>query len=417
MSRHENPRIALGLITRDFKCSGPIIAFLENASRHGHVVDRVIVSYSHDKDDSVAADVAERVPLDLLRASGSRRLQEQMDRVGVPPSSVHDLLEVPDGGRGGEIPYGAYRNAVLIRALLEEIDYLLFFDTDVEPRVLTELEGGTPTWQEVDFVGRHMDSLARKEVSATTSEYSGYYIIPPLSFPGLGELLNGLGKGMAMEYMADCREHQCLNLGPASAGVPRLTDKPLGGNLGLSLRQAWQLGPFFSTTYKFGGVTVKGRGEDTLLGQSISASEALIMDVDLRVFHNTYAGFPHVPDVRKQSIRDRFYWACLGWIGRNPFLSWYLDQVGKLETDWRSEILLQRVGLEVGGEKAAEHLGDPRFAELADALEASLAGLPDAIRRYRRLIEGWQALLGAIGRGHPPSEQDEDDLGHLPLAS
>lgn len=417
MNKQEQSTIALGLITRDFCDPQPIMSFLDNASRHGHVVDRIIVSYSHDKDETTVGEVEERIPVDLLRASDSGVLRRQMDRAGVPTTCIRDLLDVPDGGQDGEVPYGAYRNTVLFRALLEEIDYLLFFDTDVEPRVLTHVEGAKAEWQEVDFVGRHMHSLSKKGVSATTSEYSGYYIIPPMSFPGLRELLTGLGKGLAMEYMEDCRDHQCLNLGPVCPGQSKLTDKPLGGNLGLSLGQAWRLAPFYSTIYKYSGMTVKGRGEDTLLGQSISASNGRIIDVDLRVFHDTYEGFPNVPDVRKDSVRDRFYRACLGWIGRNPFLSWYLDQVGHLKRDWRTEITLQRAGLEVGGEKAAEHLDDPRFGDLAVAFEASLAALPDAINRYRRLREGWQTLLHAIGRDQPPNEQEDDDLRNLPLAS
>jgi hypothetical protein len=238
-----------------------------------------------------------------------------------------------------------------------------------------------------------------------------------MSFSGLGELLTGLGKGMAVEYMDDCHEHQCLNLAPESPGLPKPTIKPLGGNLGLDLRQASRLAPFYSTVYTFNNMTIKGRGEDTLLGQAISVSSGQIMDVDLRVFHHTYEGFPAVPDIRRKSVRDRFYLACLGWIGRNPFLSWYLDQFGKLETDRRSETTMQRIGLEIGGEKAAAHLKDPRFKDLISAFEASSQALPDAIERYRRLMHGWQVLLDAIDREQPAREAEDIDVGDLRLAS
>ena len=164
-------------------------------------------------------------------------------------------------------------------------------------------------------------------------------------------------------------------------------------------------------------MTVKGRGEDTLLGQAVSASKGLVMDVDLRIFHNTYDGFPDVPDIRRKSIRDRFYGACLGWIGRNPFLSWYLDQMGHLKTDLRSETTLQRIGLEIGGEKTAAYLQDSRFMRLPAAFEASFAGLPDAIDRYERLIQGWGVLLGAIGRDRPPTELEDSEVSELRLAS
>lgn len=417
MSKSTQSTIALGMITQHFDDPQPILLFLENARRYGHVIDRVIVAYSHNKDESSVAEVENQIPLDLLLVSDLHALRDQMRQAGLTTKATKDLLDLPDGGEEGEVPYGAYRNAVLFKALLDGIDHLLFFDTDVEPRVLTDLDGINAKWQEIDFVGSHMRSLTKENVSATTSEYSGYYILPPMAFPGLGELLTGLGKGMALEYMEDCHEHRCLNLGPVSPGFPRPTNKPLGGNLGLDLRKAWRLAPFYSTLYTFSGMTVKGRGEDTLLGQTISASNGQIMDVDLRIFHHTYEGFPREPDIRRKSIRDRFYRACLGWIGRNPFLIWYLDQLGKLETDLRSEATMQRIGLEIGGEKAAIYLKDPRFKQLSTAFEASFKALPESIDRYQRLMQGWQDLLRAIGRERPPSEVGNTDARNLRLAS
>ena len=163
--------------------------------------------------------------------------------------------------------------------------------------------------------------------------------------------------------------------------------------------------------------TIKGRGEDTLLGQAIKASNGEIMDIDLPIFHDTYDGFPEVPDIHQKPILDRFYWACLGWIGRNPFLSWYLDQAGLLKTDLRSETTLQRIGLEIGGEQAAAFLRDPRFKRLNEAFEASSSCLPDSIHRYNRLMNGWQMLLQALGRDQPPADVEESEVNNLQLAS
>jgi hypothetical protein len=410
-------KIALGLITRNFDDPIPIIRFLQNAKSHGHTIDRVIVAYSHSRDETVLEDLQETVEIDLICVHRTDRLRKQMRLRGISPEAIEGMLAVPSWGRHREVPYGAYRNAVLFAALMADIDFLLFFDTDVEPRVLTGLEGTQAHWQEIDFVGTHLRSLVDEEVSATTSEYSGYYIIPPVTFPGMGDFLVGLGKGMALEYMEECNEHQCLNLGPITPGEPKPTDKPLGGNLGLDLRQAWRLAPFFSTIYSYSGLTVKGRGEDTLLGPAISNSGGRILDVDLWVFHDTYERFPVVPDIRRKPIRDRFYWACLGWIGRNPFLGWYLDRIGYLKTELQSETTLQRIGLEVGGEAAADHLQDARFKHLATAYEAAFAALPGTIDRYQRLIQGWQVLLQAIGRDRPPSELREAEEQDIRQAS
>jgi len=406
MSTIGNNKIALGLITRHLNDPAAILRFVENAEKFGHRLDRVIVAYSHGVDPETVATVEESINMTVVKASGDDNLRSRLLSKGLSAVEVDGLLDVPSWSLHQEVPYGAYRNAVLIEALLGGLDYLLFFDTDVRPVVLTALRGDTPVWQEIDFVGTHMASLSKAHVAVTTSEYSGYYIIPPMSFDGLGDLLFGLGKGMALEYLEDCHEHGCLNLGPASPGPPVPTDKPLGGNLGLSLDEPRRLAPFFSTIYTTQGACIMSRGEDTLLGQTLSGFDGRIIDVDLRIFHDTYDDFPHAPDIRRKPVIDRFYRACLGWIGRNPFMSWYLDRLGRLETSLKAEINIQKLGLSVGGEKVAEFLDDPRFAKLPLAFEDSYEALPQAIDRYKRLMYGWEALLTSLEPAIAPRVDD-----------
>ncbi|MEA1977211.1 MAG: hypothetical protein U9N80_04865 [Chloroflexota bacterium] len=249
MSTLGSSKIALGLITRYFNDPMPILRFLDNAMKFGHHIDQVIVAYSHGISQEAVVAVEERTGITVVEAYGDAHMRSRLLFAGLSADEVDGLLDVPGWPRSQEVPYGAYRNAVLIQALLDGLDFLLFFDTDVQPLVLTAIEGEKPVWQEIDFVGTHMLSLSEEHVIVTTSEYSGYYIIPPMSFNGLSDLLFGLGKGMALEYMEDCHNHGCLNLGPASPGPPTPTFKPLGGNLGLSLDSPRRLAPFFSTIY------------------------------------------------------------------------------------------------------------------------------------------------------------------------
>jgi hypothetical protein len=111
----------------------------------------------------------------------------------------------------------------------------------------------------------------------------------------------------------------------------------------------------------------------------------------------------------RRKIRDRFHRACLGWIGRNPFLTWFLESAGRLGTDFETAIARQREGLSVGGPRAARALDDERFECLPSALDVSLAKLPEMIERYERLMNGWAALLDALGwvaEGAPVGEED-----------
>jgi hypothetical protein len=396
MKHSTKSKVALGLITRRLNDPAPILRFLNNARQHGHVIDRFIVAYSHGFDESTVARLRREVPVDVVRAHGDAGLKERLFTLGLSRGEIEGLLDVPSWSSHREVPYGAYRNAVLARALMTGMDYLLYFDTDIQPRVLAASVAGEPSWHEVDFVGQHLAHLTRPNVAATSSDYSGYYIIPPMNFDGLEDLLVGVGKDMALEYLANCDEHGCLNLGPQQPGLPALTDKVLGGNLGLSLDAPRRLAPFFSTTYATGQQCILGRGEDTLLGQAVLQSEGLALDIDLRVFHDTFDDFPHLPDVRRQEVRDRFFRACLGWIGRNPFLTWFQAQAGLLDTSFDETIARQRESLVVGGASAAQCLDDPRFAHLLDALADSLAALPDMIARYQRLMGSWSVLIGHL---------------------
>lgn len=399
MVDHRHLKVAYGVIMRALHDPAPIERFLDNADSHRHPIDRVIVATSHGVDERAVEILKRRTNLNLVRALGDEELVRKLENGGVSPGHARQLLGSPDWDSRSEVPYGAYRNAVLIEAVLEGMDYLLYFDSDVYPRVLTDLSEGQCTWQEIDFVDSHLKTLSRSDVLVTTSDYSGYYIIPPLQFDGLKAFLFGLGKGMALEYMEECQNHSCLILGPDLPSEPRPTNKPLGGNLGLSLDRLDELAPFFSVVYDYDGLCIKGRGEDTLLGQALRDTEGAMQDIDLRVFHETYIDFPRFPDVQREPIRDRFYNACLGWIGRNPFMTWFLDQAGSLEKGFREEIGQQRRGLKSGGRQAAIALDDARFAKLADAFEASYAMLPDAIDRYMRLVRGWRAFLGAFSGG------------------
>ena len=406
MSKNGNKKIALGLITRYVDDPVTILRFVDNAEKFGHPLDRVIVAYSHGVDPETVASVEKSIKMTVVKASGDAKLRSRLLATGLSADEVDGLLDVPSWPLHQEVPYGAYRNAVLIEALLDGLDYLLFFDTDIQPAVLTALRGDAPVWQEIDFVGTHLASLNEAHVAVTTSEYSGYYIIPPMSFDGLGDLLFGLGKGMALEYLEDCHEHRCLILGSASPEPPVPTTKPLGGNLGLSLDKPRRLAPFFSTIYTTQGKCIMSRGEDTLLGQTLAEFEGRMLDVDLLIFHDTYGNFPRIPDIYRKSVRDRFYRACLGWIGRNPFMTWYLNRLGRLETSYEAEINLQKLGLIAGGERAAQFLDDPRFTKLPLAFDDAYKALPTAIDRYERLMYGWEALQATLEPENAPREDD-----------
>jgi hypothetical protein len=410
-------KIAFALITRRVDDATTPMIFLKNARRHGHSIDRIIIAYSHGVDREVVETLQHQVTVDLICAHGDDNLHQRLQALGLGSDAVDALLDVPSWSCHHEVPYGAYRNAVLFEAILQGVDYLLFFDSDVRPSVLINLEHGQPQWQEIDYVGIHLAHLMKPEVLATTSEYSGYYIIPPMAFDGLSELLIGLGKELSIDYVSLCDIHGCLNLGSLAPGPPVPTDKLLGGNLGLSLHQPWNLAPFFSTVYEFDNQCIKGRGEDTLLGQALVLNERKMVDVDLRIFHDTFDDFPTNPDITRKDVQTRFYSACLGWIGRNPFLTWFLSTMRGNEVRFKEEMRRQAENLYRGAKNAARFFENPQFERLPEALKVSMATLPESIERYRRLAGGWERLINALTPDELPTETDEEMVDRSPLAA
>lgn len=417
MDGQTSSTIAFALITRRVDDASTAMSFLDNARRHGHRIDRIMIAYSHGVDREIVETLQCEVKVDLVCAHGDDDLRQRLRTLGIEPAVIDGLLDVPSWPRHHEVPYGAYRNAILFKALLEGVDYLLFFDSDVRPVVLTDLRGEQPMWQEVDFVATHLTYLTQPEVLATTSDYSGYYIIPPMAFDGLRDLLIGLGKEHALEYMTEWDVHGCLNLGSQTPASPKPTNKLLGGNLGLNLNQPWNLAPFFSTAYEFEKQCVMGRGEDTLLGQALSGNGGQLLDVDLKIFHDTYIDFPIKPDIFRKDVRERFYWACLGWIGRNPFLTWFRTKASRKEDRFEEEMRRQAESLSVGSAKAARFFEDPKFLRLPAALEASMSALPESVARYQRLKNSWIQLVKALTPDKLPTDTDEEAADRPPLAA
>jgi hypothetical protein len=402
-------KIALAMISRQLHDPDPVLRFLENAHKFGHSIDRVIIAHFAPLHESTLRAIEQHAQVETVNAFDDETLRNQLRSIGMQEEFIDNLLVDPYQPCRDLAPYGAYRTAAVIKAALEGIDHLLFFDDDIFPKVLLSMDKGNPEWEEIDFVGSHLATLSKPEVVATTSDYSGYYIIPPMSFQGLRDLLNGLGKEHAIEFIENCESHNCLLLGSASPKYTFETNKLLGGNLGLDLNNLQSLVPFFSMTYEFNDHCYLGRGEDTLLGHSISLTGSIAMDIDLRVYHNTYGDFPRLPDIGEALVVSRLYWACMGWIGRNPFLTWYKSKHFSGEESFDEKIARQHEGLKVGGELAARHLGDERFATLPDAFEASLNELPTTIRQYEQLLQGWSNLVRIMGKSPLIDERDSKD--------
>jgi hypothetical protein len=380
-------KISIGVITKDFNSLEPIDEFLENASKYNHKIYSIIIVYSHGCDFRLVESLEKKVKVFSVKINDVPEIKEQLIMTGLSKENIENLLNCPTLKKYGKVPYGLNRNYALIKALLSGSEALVFIDTDVYPRVLVKKDDEVKE-KEIDFIGKHLEYLKKEEVIITTSDYSGYYIIPPMSFTGMKELFISLQKEDAYELLRNSDQHNCLNLDNDKRRKIFETDKILGGNVAIKLSALKELPPFFSTVYNVNGENVLSRGEDTLLGIKLKKSDKKCIDIDTKIFHNTFGNYPEVPDIKKdKSIKDRFYYTCLGWIGRNPFLNWLKGE------DIEGVKNRQKKNIIIGSKAVASYLNDERFLILPKALEISYHNLERVIIEYKNTMRAWNDFI------------------------
>lgn len=383
-------KISIATITKDFDSLEPINEFLENAIKFNHTIYSVIIVYSHNCNFQLIEHLGKKIKVFPVKVNDSPEINRLLNKMGLTMENTNILLHSHSLDEYGLVPYGMSRNYALIKALLSGSEAVAFIDTDVYPKVLVK-ENNEIKEKEIDFFGRHLEYLKEERVIITTSDYSGYYIVPPMNFPGIKELFIGLQKEDAYEFLKNTDKHGCLNLDNNKDRKVFKTNKILGGNVAIKLTDFKELEPFFSTVYNVGNENFLTRGEDTLLGIKFKNSEKKCIDIDTKIFHDTFGNFPKVPNIKAENrIKDRFFYACLGWIGRNPFLNWLKGE------DIEEVKNMQKQNLIIGSKAVASYLGDKRFLILPEALEISYYNLTRVIYEHKSTMKAWNSLLDKL---------------------
>ncbi len=380
-------KISIATITKDFNSLEPINDFLENALKYNHKIYNIIIVYSRNCNFRLVESLRKKLKVFLLKVNDSQEIIKSLIKIGLSMENIETLLNCYTLKDHKLVPYGMNRNYALIQALLSGSEAIFFIDTDVYPKVLVK-ENDEIREKEIDFIGRHLEFLKKEKVIMTTSDYSGYSIIPPMCFNGMKELFIGLQKEDAYEFVSNSEKHSCLNLDNDKKRKVFETSKILGGNVAIKLTDFKEIEPFFSTVYNVGGENFLTRGEDTLLGIKFKNCHKKCIDIDTKIFHDTFGNYPKVPDIKKNiSIKDRFFYTCLGWIGRNPFLNWLKGEDVKEAENKQKEKLV------IGSKAIASYLRDERFLILPEALEKSYHDLARVINEYKNTMQAWNNLI------------------------
>jgi hypothetical protein len=387
-------KLALGAIANYLNSVHPYIDFIANARAHGYELEKLIICYSHGYKEESLERLQQTVDTELVQINFDPDFKDELREFSLSKKEIDFFLRTPEFDYHQLIPYGKRRNLVLIKALISKpkIDYLFFIDTDVKPRLLLSKTGRTRV---INFFGRHLHYLERENVIVTTSDYSGYYIIPPLDFDDSKILLCGLQKDKAYDRVKNLSKNLCT--ADEKQQNIRESKKILGGNHALDLNYSSILPPYYSTTYIYRGELYLGRGEDTLLGLEITDSRYKIIDIDTPIFHNTYGNFPKEPDIKDENVQERLFYACTGWLGRNPFLNWYLLEKGFIGLkDFKKRHKIQSKAIKKGAPKLAAYTKNENFNKLPEMFSAAWLQLDSMVEEYEELIKHWDSIMGKI---------------------
>ena len=370
------------MIIRNLESDAELMRFIKNAEAFGHKIDCVITAFTHQLDPRAEYNINAKVPFYAIDIKNPHYSRRQMQRRGVPDSVIKTLLECPIDTKNGLVPYGFNRMNVVIEAILRGADILFFVDSDVSPSVL-KITAGKPELEEADFFGTHLKHLnAGSQI--TTGEYSGYNILPPASFDGMDDLLTGVQKADMLEYWNTSNTHRSLVLQPETAD-PKPCSKILGGNSAIKLSAFAKLPPLFSSHYKLGDEIFLCRGEDTMFGLKIAEKEIVCTDIGFHPLHDTYGSYPAEPDLQNDpAVQNRFYYACTGWVGRNPLLN-HLHG-----SDLQATREHQRECLDRGLRALAGYTLNRRFLNITKNFDASWDSLGRYINEYEQISDVWE---------------------------
>ncbi|MCL2366322.1 MAG: hypothetical protein FWC75_04660 [Oscillospiraceae bacterium] len=383
-------KIALGMIIRRLDSEAELLNFIKNAEKFGHKLDCVIVATTHGANAQVMSSLNAKIPTYEIDINAPRYNKNQFRRLEISDKSTTILLKCPIETSSGLIPYGHNRNLVVIEALLREMDVLFFVDSDIYPMELRITPKGKRYTQVVDFFGTHLEYL-KQGIQVTTGEYSGYNILPHASFDGMEDLLIGLQKEDMLEYWENSAHHECLAFAPDERDAKPCT-KLLGGNVAISRSAFSKLPPLFSSYHRVENELFLNRGEDTALGIEIGKSAVTCMDVKLNPLHDTFKDFPKAPDlIGDQSVQNRFYYACTGWVGRNPFLNYLLGNDLKQVREY------QRARLVPGLKALAQYTSNSKFQNVLNNFDESWNSAERYIAEYIETCNAWDEFVRKIG--------------------
>lgn len=382
--KNNNTNVGIGFATGRKGFQKVLRSYIYNWKESGLVDNEtillnLIVAYDLTYQNTKPADFTQVMPelceqINSKTFIGNQDIKQEMDklvRLQIITSREAGILF----GNG----YAAKRNAVLLYAIKNKMDYLLFLDDDEYPVAVTNTKK-TAVWGGQHVLSTHLKYL--NEADITHGRHCGY--ISPIPYIEYNDVMTEADYRNFIEAISnDILSWEKIKTVMRNGGVTYADPEVLtsgfafevmeqshskfisGSNLGINLKDPGRIFPFYNPP--------GARGEDTFL--STCLAERKVLRIPCYTFHDGFSTYNHLLEgvlpirLKHISAEDelviaRFYKACLGWVRYKPLLIYITkpDSYEEIINDMRRRLYNSIP-------KICEYFGQKEFMNIISELE------------------------------------------------
>lgn len=303
--------------------------------------------------------------------------------------------------------YAVQRNIIQYQAIKEHVDYLIFLDDDEYPLAVTKSQD-TCLWSGQHVLEEHIRYL---QFSDFTNGYHCGYLspLPTIEYDGIltEEIFHNFTDALSSDVLKWSSVQQTIQSGgvtyadktvlmehkaqlvPEHNGAKYIS----GGNLGINLTDPSKILPFFNPP--------GARGEDSLLSTCITQRN--VKKIPIYTFHDGFGFYGSLlkgvlpMELKKislydsQTVIDRFYRACIGWIRYKPLYT-FLTQ-----PEYYTDILEKsKQNLQKTLEAISAYFNNWDFMQILTELEDYIAKIPLHFDMFCQANQTWKKIIAQL---------------------
>ncbi len=300
--------------------------------------------------------------------------------------------------------YGSLRNIILLKAIEEGHDSLLFLDDDEFPISVIKNKKNKLFWSGQHVLSSHLSNIPKCDI--THGYHCGYVSpIPSLKF---NEILSEKDfrlfiKAISNDIVTWDNIKAIMDDGGVTYAEEKIFNKSQieevkeknkskfisGSNLCINLTKPERTYPFYNPP--------GARGEDSFLATYLT--DRKVHKLPIYAFHDCFDNYNHllngVLPTKLISIKadnkkdvDRFYCACIGWIRYKPLLMYITNnhEYDKIIKEMK-EVLSQTIP------KICEYFNDNRFHNILKELKIYDSKVEEHYNSYLNAKKSWELVI------------------------